>query len=266
MLRTILLLTLLWPAAGQAASTADAEMEAFLADAAVVSAKEIGSGVTRPLKLELEMDGRTGKAAFKTVDIYESGVKRHAARGFEQNFDDSYRYDRAAYLLDRRLGLGMVPVTVLRHYDGRDGAAIEWISGAVDEEARREQGLEAPDPQAFRRQRSAMALFDALIHNDDRNLGNQLITTADWRLHLIDHSRSFRLGLDLSQAFRVGQTQVPRTVYERLQELEMGELQELLGELVTRPRLKALLERRDKIVEKVEADRRELGDRFVFAD
>ena len=73
-------------------------------------------------------------AAFKYVDEFKPGLTRFSS-GAEMNFSDSYKYDRAAYLLDRQLGLGMVPVAVLREYDRKQGAVIQWVANTIDEQA-----------------------------------------------------------------------------------------------------------------------------------
>jgi hypothetical protein len=114
------------------------------------------------------------------------------------------------------------------------------------------------------RQRDVMRVFDLLILNDDRNLGNQLITTDDWRLHLIDHSRSFRLDKKLPEKVEGIPYPMPRWFYEKLKGLEFDELKELLGGLMSRSRIKAILTRRDLIVEKTERDRQEFGDEIIF--
>ena len=243
-----------------------AEIERFLLDGKIVEEKEIGEGVTRPSKVVLERDGRRRKAAFKTVDVHRTGLTHFEGGLAESNFTDSYRYDRAAYLLDRHLGLDMVPVTVLRRVGSREGALVDWVEDAIDEEERRERNLEPPDAEALQRQREAMYVFDALIYNTDRNQGNQLFTLEDWRLHLIDHTRAFRQQSEIPKRLEGHRMHPTRTLYERLLELDAAGLSDLFGDLLTKPRVKALLARRDRIVERIERDRQSLGDEVVFME
>jgi hypothetical protein len=242
----------------------DAGLESFLRSATIVAAEEIGVGITRPYKLTLEGDGRRMKAAFKYVEVHESGTRRKEGFPTEREFTDDYHYDRAAYLLDRELGMHMVPVTVLRDWDGKRGVAIAWISGAINESERRTQGLEPPRPLDFERQKAIMLVFDALILNTDRNLGNQLITTDDWRLHLIDHSRSFRRARELPERFAAAPLKLPRELLHRLEELDERRLVELLDGALSRSRVKSLMARRDLILRKAAADRSEYGAAYVF--
>jgi len=264
-LRGCAALAALWACALPATAAADdAAIEALLREARVVSVEEIGSGVTRPMKVLLELDGEQRQAAFKTVELHYTRRTRFSEEGFKLNFTDDYRYERAAYLLDRYLGLDMVPVVVLREIDGERGALIDWVTGAINEMQRRERGLAPPDPLTLVRQRDMMKVFDALILNEDRNLGNELITLEDWKLHLIDHSRSFRLQKNLLEGMEEEPMALPRWLHERLQSLDREGMERLFDGLLSKAQIRALLARRDRILEKLERDRKRYGDALVF--
>ncbi len=83
-----------------------------------------------------------------------------------------------------------------------------------------------------------MRLFDALIGNIDRNLGNQLVGRSDGKLHLIDHSRSFRVSRTLSDSFLIRSASLPRELYERLRLLDADALWEQLRGLISRQQLR----------------------------
>ena len=101
----------------------DAEKEDFLGTAKVVNSRKVPVGVTQPERATLS-DGRlTHDAHIQTVDIYKA--KLETTKGTEFNFRDSYKYNIAAYKLDRLLGLNMVPVSVERKVAG-DFAAVTW--------------------------------------------------------------------------------------------------------------------------------------------
>jgi hypothetical protein len=232
----------------------DAEIERFLREGKVVETKEIGEGITRPLRVVLELDGKRRRAAFKTVEVHRPGVTHFQGAPAESNFTDSFRYERAAYLLDRHLGLGMVPVTVLRRLGGEEGALVDWVEDAIDEEERRKRNLQPLDAGSFERQRGLMHVFDALLFNVDRNLGNQLITPEDWELHLIDHTRAFRQQQALPPKLDAVQMRLPEPMVERLRALDAASLEILTEGLLTKSRMKALLARRDRILERLERD------------
>jgi len=244
----------------------DARVEEFLSRAKVVSMEEIGTGITRPQRIYLEQDGETMKAAFKTVNLHYTRRTRFSDGAQKLNFTDNFAYERAAYLIDRMLGLRMVPVAVLRTIDGKQGAVIEWVGNAISEAERREQGIAPDDPLRLPHQRDVMKVFDALILNDDRNLGNELIGVDDWKLNLIDHSRAFRLDKKLPAGFDVEPIALPAELYRRLEALDRASLKATVGKLLSGPQIKAMLARRDEILAKVEADRKRYGDALVFHD
>jgi hypothetical protein len=246
-------------------SPADLEIERFLLEGDVIDEKEIPVGITHPLKLTLQLDGQTMVAAFKTIDSMHTGKTDFPDGSYEMNFVDSYENDRAAYLLDRQLGLNMVPVVVLRKYKGRSGAMVAWINDAFDERERREKNLKPDDYRVLARQRDQMRIFETLLLNVDLNQTNMLYT-EDWKLHLIDHSRAFRSWKSVPDTFMQNQITLTRELLANLEALEEQQLRELLKGLVPKAKVKALMGRRDIIVEKIAADREKFGDWVVFPD
>jgi hypothetical protein len=230
----------------------------------VVRVEEIGFGISRPKKVFLEREGKEGTAAFKTIELQFTRRTRFAEEGFKLNFTDDYHYERAAYLVDRWLGLNMVPVVVLRKIDDEEGALIAWVSDAINERDRRDRKIKEPRLHLLGYQRDIMNVFDVLILNEDRNLGNELITLDDWKLHLIDHSRSFRLQKHPPKGFDEAPIALPRWLHERLEQMDTDSMRELLGGLISRAQIKAMLSRRDDILEKIERDRQQYGDDLVF--
>ena len=66
--------------------THDAGMERFLRGATVIDRREIGSGITKPYVLELELEGYRKKAAFKTLHDAKFGLTRMEGGGSEAQF------------------------------------------------------------------------------------------------------------------------------------------------------------------------------------
>jgi hypothetical protein len=244
----------------------DEEIERFLLKGKVVESKEVGTGITKPWKVTLELEGKTMRALFKDIDVYKPGMTKFPDGKSEMNFSDKYVYERAAYLMDRRLGMKMVPVAVNRQWSGKSGAMVQWVEDAIAENDRIAEGLEPDDPVVMDHQKAIMKLFDALIYNVDRNQTNMLYTRPDWKLHLIDHSRSFRRSKKLPEIFMAKPVSLPRSMLEELQSLDDKELKALLKNLVTGPQIKTMLQRRDLILQKVADDRESYGDNLVFQD
>lgn len=246
-------------------STED-ELLDFLRHAPVVERRELPQGLTRPHKLTLAAGDVRLHAVFRRLDQrFQGTIEALSQRAVR----DSYRSEVAAYELDRLLGLGRVPPTVLRTVDGEDGAVQLWIEGAVTRAARVQamrKGTAPPDRGLhWVRQRATMRLFDVLIHNVDRHHANMLVTsapsapgenpTADagaaTTLWYIDHTRAFqpvpRL-LDEHERLAL----VDRELFERLRRLDEAMLRERLDPYLDRLALDAFLRRRRLLVARVE--------------
>jgi hypothetical protein len=255
------LLALLPPtAAGQAATgtrgprTAEAR-EAFLEKADVVGSKKIGKGVTNPWRLTLRAGELVQDAAFQDVDAIKEEARFRSGRT-ERDFRDFYGYNIVAYRLARMLGYDdLVPVSIERVWKGRRGALTWWVEKKWDEDERVKAGVEPTNVPAWERQLYLARAFTALVADTDRNLGNQLVT-ADFHLWLIDFTRAFRHTMELKTPALL--RRVDRRFYERLKALSEADVEAKLSPWLDSQARKALLARRDAMVEHfaVLADRR----------
>jgi hypothetical protein len=226
-----------------------AEQEEFLLKAKVVRTKGVSVGVTGTTRATLS-DGRiTHDASIQTIDEFKQRFE--SDRGTEFNFRDTWRFNVAAYRLDRLLELGMIPPSVERAYNGKHGSFTWWVDDVLmDETARFKKKIEAPDSTRWNEQMWHVRMFDQLIYNVDRNLGNLLIDT-DWRIWMIDHSRSFRL-MDAVKA-PGNLAKCDRKVIERLKALDKATLTQTMEDYIGPAEINALLKRRDAIVQWFEA-------------
>ena len=202
--------------------TTDAEQEAFLAEAKVVKTRAAGGGgITGALRVTLRLGELQHDALVQSID--EEKPFMDLARGRELEFRDSYKGNVAAYRLDRLLGLGMVPVSVVRVHDGKRCGFTWWVDDVqLDERTRLAKKLAVPDTLAWNRQMWVVRLFDQLIFNTDRNLGNLLID-KDWRLWMIDHTRAFKTFTEPKSPKNLS-TQCARGLLEALRHLDQPTL------------------------------------------
>lgn len=238
----------------------DAEVEEFLRDARVVHSEVLGKGINKPTKVLLEREGVRAHAVWRTVDQQYAGKTKGRFRHFLP-FRDSYSFELAAYRFSRLLGLTLVPPVVERD-KGHDSATLQlWVEGAIDERERRLSDLTPREPQRWLRQKDAMAVFDALIQNDDRNQGNFLID-ARWNLWLIDHTRAFVPDTRLRDPERL--RRCPEELWQRLRTLDRGEVRRALSADLNRRELEALFVRWEKIVAHFESLIAERGEEQVL--
>lgn len=223
----------------------DDQIEAFLRDAKVVKTKSIGKGVTGTLRATMTDGTLTHDAQIQQVE--EKKTQFEAAGAAEFNFEDSWRFNVAAYRVDRLIGLQMVPVTVSRKWKSAPAAFTWWIDDVMMDEGKRlKDKTQPPDSGLWNEQMQMVRVFDQLIYNVDRNMGNLLIGKT-WRVWAIDHTRAFRTQNTLKTPANV--TRCDRQVVERLKQLNKDGLKKSIGEFVTEYQINGLLARRDKIVE-----------------
>jgi Icc-related predicted phosphoesterase len=225
-----------------AAEKSDGEMQHFLAEAEIVDSRYLGRGTTRPRLLELQMNGEQRRGIFKTVENGDNPSPGEAT--------DRYQHEVAAYRLDRRLGLGMVPATVLREIDGQQGSLQAWVEGAVDQEAAESYNLELFDTETVAKQIDQGAVFDALIGNFDREPDDFLRPVNRDGILLIDHSKAFSTSPELPWDADSSPAVDPQLLSE-LQALDRESLGELLGDLISDRQIEALVHRRDGILSRL---------------
>jgi len=203
--------------------------------------------VTRPWKLTLEKDGITKNALWKNPE--------GRMRGFVEN----WRWEIAAYRLDRHLGVNMVPPTVERRFQNNRGSCQLWVDAKMSLREKYEKDIQTPSYKVFPWNRALylQRAFDNLIANEDRHQ-NQYLITEDWRIILIDHSRSFRTSgkfakkLIYDEKHKEGprlMKQLPRDFVEKLKSLDMESIKALVGEYLTDKEIEFVLLRRDIIIE-----------------
>jgi hypothetical protein len=227
-----------------AASLTDAEIERFLQTARVVRTRGTSKGVTGSRRATLTDGQLTHDAQIQTID--ESKREFQSKRGTEFNFRDSWTFNVAAYKLDRMLGLNLVPVSVKRNWRTEQAAFTWWIDDVEMDEGDRQKKRIAPGkPERWNEQMQLIRVFDQLIYNTDRNLGNLLIG-RDWRVWAIDHTRAFRRIEVLRSPENL--TRCDRQVLERLKQLDRAALKAQLGDYLSDWDINALLARRNLIV------------------
>jgi hypothetical protein len=240
----------------------DEEVLDFLEKARVVKKKELPFGTNKPWKMLLEKDGIQANAIFRTVDIQRRRAKVSGVTYVE--FHDRALYECAAYRVARLLGIDRIPPCVRRTFDRVDGTLQLWVEDAVTEHERRESGQALPEAGLeMARVRQTLRLFDLLVANIDRNLGNLLIDSQG-RMWFIDHTRTFGVATKVEGLSKL--VWCDQDVWKALQALDKKALSRELNGLVDGRRILALLERRDQLVEHFEQRIGEIGEETVLFD
>jgi len=236
------------------------QMEAFLLNAKIISMRPAPEGVTRTRRATLSDGTLTHDAQIQVVD--ESRALFEAGKFSEVNFKDSYRYNIAAYRLARLLELDNVPMSVERQVEGRRAAVTWWIDDVVMDEGDRVK-KKVNDSNALRGSGYVYRhrVFDELIQNRDRNLGN-LLYTSDWKMWMIDHTRAFRLGRTLLKPDQL--VRIERSFFENLKKLTSASVADAVGTSLTKQEIDPLIARRDVLVKLFEQKIARSGEAAVL--
>jgi len=238
--------------------------EEFLKDAEIVSFYQQKSreAVTEPWTLTLEKDGIKRNALWKDVEGRSKGSL------------ENWKWEIAAYRLDKYLGLNMVSPTVERRFQGNRGScqlyAEYWIKATV----KNEKKIKVPSYKIdfYNKANYLRWAFDNLIGNEDRHSGNIFIT-KDWRIILPDHSRSFRTSrkftkkLIYTEKHKEGpkiMKELPRAFVEKLKSLNFELISDIVGEYLTEKEINAVILRRGLILKVIDERIKELGEDKVL--
>ncbi|MBD3873419.1 MAG: hypothetical protein IFK91_10965, partial [Acidobacteria bacterium] len=241
------------------------DIEQFLSTAAVVSMKRIPVGVSDPRKMLLAGQGVRLHAVFKNIDQKKRNI-RDTTAGKSKIYlmwRDWYGYDVAAYHVDRLLGNDRVPPIIGRTIKRTEGSVQIWLEGAITENERREKAFAPPDIARFNQQKAILHVFDNLVGNRDSNLGNALID-RNWRLWFIDCTRCFGTSEDLLYPHAI--TSCERRLWKVLRDLDQTEATQQLAPYLSKTEIRALMIRRDKLVEYIQALIDEWGETHVLFD
>lgn len=228
------------------------QWEDFLRTAEVIGREHItGRGaVTSPWILTLRKGDITHKAIWKNP------------AGLMHGYWEGWQYEIAAYLLDKHLGLGMVPPTVEKRFDADKGSCQIWVENCISLDEKNKKKLKTPPVKLLGYNRAVylQRFFDNLIANEDRH-ANQILITADWRMILIDHSRSFRTsskftkGLIYTERHPEGpklMSELPRAVVDKARALDFDTIRSVVGDYLNDKEVNAVLMRRDLILKEID--------------
>jgi hypothetical protein len=226
--------------------------EEFLEKAEIVGQKQmVGSeAVTSPWKLTLKLGDVENFGLWKAIEVRVGRLT------------DSWKWEVAAYRLDKLLGLNMVPPTIERRFQGNRGSIQNWAKVLMSLKDKEEKKIKIPSYKVFPWNRALyiQRLFDNLIANEDRHQNNFLIT-EDWRLILIDHSRSFRTTKKFTQSLiytdkhKEGpreMKELPRVLVDNVRALTTESIKAAVGEYLTDEEIAAVMVRRDLILQEID--------------
>ncbi len=240
------------------------DIEEFLRTAEIISRERVGEGLNNFLKVLLEKDGIQMHAIFRDVHVERSQMPLSDGK-VSFFFRDDAIFECAAYELAKLLGLDTVPPAVGRRIRGQQGTLQAWVENVSTERAMREK-TDVPPIGGINRwrwimQRQNIYIFDNLIYNEDRNLGNILIE-PDWKLWMIDHTRAFRRWKELMNPEQVQFAE--RSLWEKLQARDETVVRAKLKDFLKPAEINGLIERKGLLVAHIQKLIDERGEKAVL--
>ena len=255
-----------WPQLTPEQVAERAKWEDFLETAEIVGYEQPlnpRDAVTEPWKLTLKNDGVTMFAWWKNVE------------GRPKGYPDSWKWEIAAYHLDKHLGLNMIPPIVVKRFRGDKGCCSLDYGNTITLREKIAKELKPSSGAQFaslNRVTYLQRAFDNLIANADRNQGDVLYT-PDWQMLLIDHSRAFYTSKKYTKKLIFDEKskptpkpmkKLPRTFVNKLKSLNFETIKVAVGKYLTDKELGAILIRRDLIIANLDKRIAELGEAAVL--
>ncbi len=223
----------------------DKQMEEFLKNA------EIKKIIKRKFKerdlylVELERDELHIRALFADFDEKPPKSKKEFDVRLRR-----YQHEVAAYWLDRRLDLRMVPVAVTRKIEGKSGGLQILMESASDLVWLEEQNMVEEAAEEYKDQVDKVYVFGALIDVVDRPKEGVMVLPDERRIMLSGSTLAFSHSPKIQERFlpEIKCPINPALEYE-LRTLNREELKKNLKDYLSDGQIDALLKRRDQILE-----------------
>jgi hypothetical protein len=208
-----------------------------------VSAEDIAQVLTNGdiLSSTKDKSGRT-VLKLKLDDVTVSAVfRKNTRRG-------DFVPELAAYRLDRLLQMEMVPVTVARNVDGKDGTLQFLPEKSMNESERAASGSGSSAWCSLPKQWNTMYVYDTLIHNLGRDPLSMTYNRENWSIMLVGHQDGFDKKSGRPQHLKNVRLDIGTPWVEALSNLTDERLSEYLGDVLDERRLSALGKRRDLLL------------------
>lgn len=228
------------------------EVEYYLMNAAVINVnKGAVPGRTAAWTVELDDGEIKRRAMFKTID-----AQRPAS------LPESYKYELAAYALDKLLDFQRLPPTLEREIEDTRGSLQVRIENCMGLDKQRREEITPPNPQALSNALEEINVFENLVYSLREELDDILIQIESWRVFRVDFSEAFEPSLDLIPDQQI--TRCSEKLFNNLQSLSDDVIKVRLESYLNDDEMSALLTRKALIIETVKKLIQEKGKTAVL--
>ena len=223
----------------------DRQLEEYLRKAKIEAASDVRVEDRTVHVLELDLDGLKFRALFLPIDEKPPAGQTEAEVRLRR-----YQHEVAAYWLDRRLKLRMVPVTVVRTIDGTRGALQIWIESAVDRVWVEEQKSLDKVREELKEEIDKAWVLEAVLDVESRVKEGQRVLMEDRSIMLSGSTLAFSHSPEIREA-AVPHLRCPvnPSLENELRTLTRAELKKALKDYLSDGQIDAVLKRRDRVLE-----------------
>jgi hypothetical protein len=212
------------------------DVEHYLLSAAVVSTNEGAvPGRTASWKVNLDDGVTRRRAMFKVIDD-----ARPAA------LPESYKYELAAYALDKLLAFDRIPATIERKIDGANGSLQIRIENCLPLDDMQRKNITPPDSQAFANALEEINVFENLAYSERKELDDILIQEETWKIYRVDFSEAFSPTPHLIPEQKI--TRCSKIMFQNLKDVSDEVIRARLGMYINEKEIAALLIRKSLIL------------------
>ncbi len=228
------------------------DVEYYLKNAAIVNVyKGAVPGRTAAWKIGLDDGEIKRNAMFKTVDD-----RRPAP------LPESYKYELAAYAMDKLLDFQKIPPILERKIEDTWGSLQIRIENCMTLDEQRRNDLAPPDSHAFKNALDEINIFENLVYNERKELDDILIHKESWKIYRVDFSEAFDTSPDLIPEQKI--TRCSKTLYNNLKELSDEMIKARLAIFLNEAEIDALLKRKALIINTLNRLIKEKGKEAVL--
>ncbi len=218
------------------------DIEYFLLKAEIVDVKEEAvPGRTAAWKIDLDDGKSLRRAFFKPIND---------PRPSPSHLPESYKYELAAYALDKLLDFQRIPPTIEREIKGFKGSLQMRVENCMGLDEQQMKNISPPDSLVLENALEEINVFENLVYAERQELDDILIQKDNWKIYRVDFSQAFEPAPSLIPGQEI--TRCSIKLYKGLQELSDSVIEVRLKPYLNEEEISALLKRKTLIIKKIQ--------------
>lgn len=228
------------------------DVEYYLSTAAIINVtKEAVPGRTAAWKIDLDDGVSKRRAFFKPINDPRPA-----------QLAESYKYELAAYALDKLLGFNKIPPVIEKEIEGSKGSLQIRVEDCTPLDDLQRTETTPPDSQAFANALEEINVFENLVYKERDELDDILIHEESWSVFRVDFSQAFEPSPELIPGQEI--TRCSKALYQNLQKLSDEVIKARLKYYLNDEEMSALLTRKALIIQTLEKLIEEKGEAAVL--